>query len=203
VKLGLFGGTFNPVHNGHLFLALEARQQAGLDRIVFIPNARPPHKEQPDVCPETRYEMLCEAVKSVPEFEVSRVELDRQGRSYTIDTLESFPVEQSLTFLCGADAFNADWHRLENVMARLDTLLVANRAGFPFEMPAQLRALPDSLKLKIKLMEFPDIAISSSAIRQRISELRPFRFLIPEPVYRMIAESSLYKNNSPTREKAG
>jgi nicotinate-nucleotide adenylyltransferase len=203
LKLGIFGGTFNPVHNGHLFLALEARQKAGLDRVVFVPNRRPPHKKEPDVCPETRYDMLCQAVENVPEFEVSRVELDREGRSFTIDTLESFPAEQSLTFLCGTDAFNADWFRLEDVVERLDALVLANRSGYPFEMPTQLQALPKSLKDKVQLMTFPDIAISSSAIRQRVRTSQPFRFLIPEPVYRMIVESTLYENNSPTRKRPG
>ena len=140
--------------------------------------------------------MLMKAVAHTTELEVSRVELDRQGRSYTVDTLESFPADQSLTFLCGADAFEADWYRLEDVMKRLDTLLLANRSGFLFEMPAQLRALPKSLRAKVQMMSFPDIAISSSAIRARIREQRPYRFLIPEPVYRMIAESRLY--NKPT-----
>lgn len=196
MKLGLLGGTFNPVHNGHLFLALEAMNVARLDRVVFIPNRLPPHKEQPDVSGETRYSMLSKAVEGIPEFEVSRVELDRQGRSYTIDTLESFPPDQKLTFICGADAFNADWYRLEDVVGRLETLLLANRAGYPFEMPAQLLELPTHLQARIQMMTFPDIAISSSELRARIRERRPFRFLIPEPVYRIITESRLYCKTS-------
>ena len=200
MKLGLLGGTFNPVHNGHLFLALEAMYEARLDRVVFIPNRLPPHKEQPDVSGETRYSMLCAAVEDTPEFEVSRVELDRQGRSYTIDTLESFAADLALTFICGADAFNADWYRLEDVVERLDTLLLANRAGFPFEMPAQLLKLPARLQSKIRMMTFPDIAISSSEVRSRIQEGRPVRFLIPEPVYRIITVSRLYKKTSTSAE---
>ena len=196
MKLGLLGGTFNPVHNGHLFLALEAMSVARLDRVVFIPNRLPPHKEQPDVCGETRYTMLSKAVEGIPEFEVSRVELDRRGRSYTIDTLESFPPDQKLTFICGADAFNAEWYRLEDIVERLETLLLANRAGYPFEMPAQLLELPAHLQARIQMMTFPDIAISSSELRARIRERRPFRFLIPEPVYRIITESRLYCKTS-------
>jgi len=202
VKLGLLGGTFNPVHNGHLFLALEAMNVARLDRVVFIPNRLPPHKEEPDVCGETRYKLLCTAVEGVPEFQVSRVELDRQGRSFTIDTLQSFPAEQKLTFICGADAFNADWYRLEDVVERLETLLLANRAGYPFKMPAQLLELPDRLKTRIRMMTFPDIAISSSELRARIRERRPFRFLIPEPVYRIITESRLYCKTSASGSPA-
>lgn len=181
---------------------MEARQIAGLDRVVFIPNRRPPHKEEPDVCAETRYRMLCAAVEDVPELEVSRVELDREGRSYTVDTLSSFPADQSLTFICGADAFDADWYRLEDVMARLDTLLLANRAGYEFNISAQLKELPEPLQKKIQMMTFPDIAISSSAIRKRVSQQKPFRFLIPDSVYRIITESRLYRIE-PRKESFG
>ena len=193
MRIGILGGTFNPVHNGHLFLALEARQMAALDKVVFIPNRLPPHKEQPGVSAEERYNLLSEAVRGIPEFEVSRVELDREGRSYTIDTLESFPADQSLTFICGADAFNSDWYRLEDILERLDSLLLANRAGYPFVLPERLAALPAPLKSKIQMMTFPDIAISSSEIRTRVAQRRPVRFLIPEPVYRIITESELYR----------
>lgn len=191
-KTGLLGGTFNPVHNGHLFLAEEARIQHQLDRVLFIPNGRPPHKDEPKVTPEKRYEMLVAATQDCPHFEVSRVELDREGKSYTLDTLNSFPTELELTFICGADAFKADWYRLEDVVQRLHRLVLANRAGFPFEMPEQLKALPEEIHNKIGLMEFPDISISSSDIRRRIREKKAHRFLIPEPVYRIITESELY-----------
>jgi len=198
VKLGLFGGTFNPVHNGHLFLALEALNVARLDRVVFIPNRIPPHKEQPDVPAEVRFAMLQEAIKEVPEFELSRVELEREGPSYTLHTLESFAPKLKLTFICGADAFQADWYRLDQVLERLDTLLVANRAGFPFEMPEQLRDLPNPLRAKVRLLPFPDISISSSAIRSRIRNGQAVRFLIPEPVYRMLMGAGYYRQPRKT-----
>ena len=180
------------MHNGHLFLALEALYFAGLEKIVFIPNRLPPHKEQPSVTAEKRFEMLSEATRDIPQFGVSRVELERVGPSYTFDTLQAFAPDLELTFLCGADAFSVDWYRLEGVMERLSLLLIANRVGSPFEIPAQLKRLPQALQKKIQLMNFPNIAISSSDIRNRIAQARPFRFLIPEPVYRIITESGLY-----------
>lgn len=188
----LFGGTFNPVHNGHLFLADEARHTLGLERIVFVPNHLPPHKEQPLVDATARLEMLEAAVRKVDGFEVSRVELEREGRSYTIDTIESFPREERLAFLCGADAFLSPWYRLEAVLERLDLLVIANRAGFDFQLAPQLKALPKALQEKIQLLNFPDIAISSSEIRERIKEKRAFRFLLPKPVFHIISKSSLY-----------
>src|SRR5690606_590688 len=111
---------------------------------------------------------------------------ERTGRSFTYDTLHTFPAEQELTFICGADAFSYEWHRLEGVMERLSLLLVANRVGNLFEIPTPLKRLPQALQKKVQLMVFPDIAISSSDIRTRIAQARPFRFLIPEPVYRII-----------------
>lgn len=200
-RIGIFGGTFNPVHNGHLFLAEEALAAASLDRVVFIPNRRPPHKDSPEVDAEIRYDMLKAATSEVPLFEVSRVELDRDGRSYTVDTLHSFPQQQELVFICGADAFLVDWYQLEQVMTRLSTLLIANRAGFAFEIPEQLKALPKELQAKIQLLDFPDICISSSNIRGRIRNQNPFRFLIPEPVYRIITKSGLYQQSGKIEER--
>ena len=173
-------------------MADEALAVAQLDKVVFVPNRLPPHKESPEVDAETRYEMLQKAVEGIDRFEVSRAELDRRGRSYTVDTLASFPSDLELVFLCGADAFLVDWYKLEEVMTRLTTLLIANRAGFDFVMPDQLKALPEGLRKKIQLLDFPDICISSSDIRHRIEQQRPFRFLIPEPVYRIITKSDLY-----------
>ena len=170
---------------------------AGLEKVVFIPNRLPPHKEQPSVTAESRFEMLLAATRDIPQFGVSRVELDRVGPSYTYDTLHAFAPEQELTFICGADAFAVDWYRLEGVMERLSLLLVANRVGNLFEIPASLKRLPPALQKKIQLMVFPDIAISSSDIRKRIAQARPFRFLIPEPVYRIITESGLYGETLP------
>lgn len=188
----LFGGTFNPVHNGHLFLAEEALHALGLKRVVFVPNRLPPHKESPSITASDRLKMLEAAVEGIDAFEVNRVELEREGRSYTIDTLETYPPEARLAFLCGADAFLYNWHRLPDVLTRLEHLVIANRAGFDFKLPPQLAALPENLRNKIRLLEFPDIAISSSEIRRRVSEGRAYRFLLPEPVYRMICHSRFY-----------
>lgn len=188
----LFGGTFNPIHNGHLFLADEARHVLGSQRIVFIPNRTPPHKESPRVDAAARQVMLKAAVDTVEGFEIDQVELEREGPSFTIHTLESYPSSERLAFLCGADAFLYPWHRLNDVLERLEVLLLANRAGFEFRLPPQLEALPPHLRDKIRLLEFPDISISSSDIRRRVREGRAFRFLVPEPVYRIILSHGHY-----------
>lgn len=190
--IGLLGGTFNPIHNGHLFLAEEARYRFELDEVVFIPNRIPPHKELPGVDSEMRYQMLLAAVGDSSHFSVSRVELDREGASYTVDTLDAFK-EYDISFICGADAFNSTWYRLDAVFDKLKALVLANRAGYPFEMPGQLMELSQARRSKIVMMEFPDISISSSQIRRRVKEGRPFRYLVPDSVSRKIVDFGLYR----------
>lgn len=194
-RIGLLGGTFNPVHNGHLFLAEEAHHLMGLDEVVFVPNRVPPHKELPGVDSEKRYAMLLAATQGLAHFSVSRVELDREGASYTVDTLDAFS-QYDVTFICGADAFNAPWYRLDDVLDKLSHIVLANRAGYEFVMPEQLKALSNSRTQKVRMMEFPDISISSSAIRERVQQQRPFRFLVPSEVYEFINKTELYQQTS-------
>lgn len=192
MKVGILGGTFNPVHNGHLFLALEAVHALGLDHVVLMPNRLPPHKEGPNVSPEIRLEMLDSVVSTEPRMRVSRMELERSGRSYTIDTLEALGDENDLVFICGADAFRHPWHRPQDVLERLHTLLLANRHGYGTELPPLLAEMPQQLRDKIRRLAFPDIAISSSEIRKRVSQGRPFRYLVPDSVYQLIVQKGLY-----------
>lgn len=202
-KVGILGGTFNPVHNGHLFLALEAAHHLGLDRVLLMPNRLPPHKESPSISAELRLEMLEQAVADEPRLRASPVELDRSGRSYTIDTLEALGDEHDWVFICGADAFLSPWHRPEDVLRRLNTLLLAHRHGFPDELPPILREMPGELRAKVEHLDFPDVAISSSDIRKRIAEARPYRFLLPDAVYRTIEEKQLYRGGAPTVKEKG
>ncbi len=193
LRTGILGGTFDPIHNGHLFLALEAMQVAGLDRVLFIPNRVPPHKEAPGVGPEERWAMLRMAIAGEPRFEASRIELDREGLSYTLDTVSALSTDNEVVFLCGADAFHSPWHRPQDVLEQLDTLLVAHRHGVPPELPPVLAQMPPALKGKIQHLDFPDIAISSSDLRARIAAGRPTRYLLPDSVHDYIRERGLYQ----------
>lgn len=197
-RVGLLGGTFNPIHNGHLFLALEAIHLMGLERVVFIPNRVPPHKAPPGITASVRLTLLEAALKGVPGFSFSTIELEREGPSYTIDTLEALGPPGEFVFICGADAFTSPWHRLQDVVERLHGLVIARRSGLPATLPPALQQLPERLHDKFELMEFPPIAISSTEVRERIAEQRPFRFLIPDPVYRIITESGFYRTRSNT-----
>lgn len=202
-RTGILGGTFDPIHNGHLFLALEAMEVAALDRVLLIPNRVPPHKAAPGVGSEQRWEMLMRAIAPEPRLQASRLELDRQGPSYTLDTVTELARDNRLVFICGADAFRAKWHRPEAVLEALDTLLVAHRHGVPPDLPPLLAEMPPALRAKIHHLDFPDIAISSTDLRQRIAGGRPFRYLVPDSVHQYICEQKLYLAVEPGEGASG
>jgi nicotinate-nucleotide adenylyltransferase len=196
LKLGLLGGTFNPPHLGHLVCAQEACAQLGLDGVVFIPVFQPPHKEV-DHDPGVEHRVaLCErAVSGDKRFRVSRVEADVPSRSYTVDTLrrlhESGPADE-LTFIMGGDMAHSlpTWHEPENVLA-LATLGVAEREGIGrADIMERLAGLAGADK--IRFFEMPRLDISSSAIRRRVADGRPIRYLVPDAVADYIATEGLY-----------
>jgi nicotinate-nucleotide adenylyltransferase len=189
--LGVFGGTFDPVHVGHLLLAERAREELGLDRVLFIPAHIPPHKRTATsiVTGEHRARMLELAVASNPSFFVSRHELNRQGISYTVDTLESLQNTEPrplLWLLIGAD--NAQdfrsW-RDPGRIAELASIAVWRRPGT--DLPAELLR-----EFRFRTVRAPLIDISSSEIRARVALDRSIRYLVPEPVADYIECHGLY-----------
>lgn len=170
-------------------------QVAGLDRVLFIPNRVPPHKAAPGVGPEERWRLLLLAIAAEPRLQASRIELDREGPSYTLDTVTALSQESDVVFICGADAFRSAWHRPEAVLERLHTLLMAHRHGVPPELPPLLAEMPAELREKVRHLNFPDIAISSTDLRARIAEGRPFRYLVPDAVHDDILERGLYRRS--------
>lgn len=171
---------------------------AALDRVLFIPNRVPPHKAAPGVGVDQRWQMLQHAIAPEPRLQASRIELDRaEGPSYTLDTVLELARENRVVFICGADAFRAKWHRPDAVLEALDTLLIAHRHGVPPELPPVLAEMPEELRAKIRHLDFPDIAISSTDLRHRIAHGRPFRYLVPDDVHRYITEQKLYLEATP------
>jgi nicotinate-nucleotide adenylyltransferase len=197
-SIGLLGGTFNPPHIGHLVCAMEARDQLGLDRVQLVPVAVPPHKEAPDdPGVEVRLELCRLAVADDPGLEVSRVEADRPGPSYTADTLralhEASP-EDDLTFIVGGDMAHSlpEWREPEVVLS-LARLAVAEREGIRrqdiLERLDGLEGAPE----RIAFFDMPRLDVSSSQLRRRIAAGRPVRHLVPDAVADHIASLGLYR----------
>ena len=190
MRIGLLGGTFDPVHTGHLLLAQGALEQAPLDKIIWIPCHRAPHKPlEPDALPEERARMVQLAIGDNPAFQISRLELDRPAPSYTIDTIRQIQEEfqgQSAEwhFLIGSDAVRdlPSWRQI-NLLRTLVRFLVIPRPGRSIDSIPQ-----DATRLHVRTLD-----ISASEIRQRIREGRSIRYLVPEPVRLYIEEQGLYK----------
>jgi len=202
-KIGIMGGTFNPIHIGHLVTAQEALSQFNLDIVIFIPTGDPPHKIQNEIASaEDRYIMAVIATSSNSSFFVSRMEIDRKGKSYTIDTVRQLKViygkDSMLYFITGADAILEilTWKNT-SVIVSLSKFIAATRPGYDLSRIDDLRKrLFGSIKAadkKIYIMEIPALSISSTDIRDRIRHDRPIDYLLPEGVSKYILKNELYK----------
>jgi nicotinate-nucleotide adenylyltransferase len=206
-KVGIMGGTFDPIHYGHLLAAEECRRQLRLDCAVFVPTGEPPHKKEKTITsPEDRYAMTLLATAGVREFSVSRTEIDRGRPSHTVDTLEEFLEESAsareLFFITGLDALLSidtwkDYMRLPS----LCTLVTATRPGYSVR---GVELLPPEIRTALKLIEIPQFAISSTEIRERVREGRSIRFLVPRLVENYIECRGLYRRLSggPVKERS-
>jgi len=205
MKIGIMGGTFNPIHYGHLVTAEEALSQFKLDRVIFIPTGQPPHKTTCKLAsPEDRYMMTVMATASNSHFFVSRIETERKGKSYTIDTLKElkFIYGESATFyfITGADAILEilTWKNPEEIIT-MCKFIAATRPGYNLSRIEVLKkklfgtnANPEITKDSISIMEIPALAISSTDIRERIKTNRPIKYLLPESVCNYLLKNDLY-----------
>lgn len=196
--LGIIGGTFNPVHNGHLLAAEYARCELGLEKVVFIPAARPPHKEGMDILGgETRLKMIELAIGSNPDFVVSSLELTRPGPSYTVDTLNHYRAHypgKSIYFIMGADSLLLinTWKDVD-VLAEKGRFVVVTRPGYRFAWEKEpLASLPGVLRERLIFLEIPGIDVSSSEIRKRVRDGKSIRYMLPDQVESYIREKGLY-----------
>lgn len=188
MKIGILGGTFNPVHLGHLILAEESREKLGLDKVIFVPAHLPPHKDTSDiVLARHRYAMVKLAIRANRDFIASDIEIKRDGRSYTIDTLRGlkkiYPLDE-LYFITGSDLLKYldEWKDLGEIIEMV-RFIVATRPGYPLE----------KIPSYIKTVAIRAVDISAFEIRQAIREKRSFRYLVPEAVYKYIIKNRLYK----------
>ncbi len=203
--IGVFGGTFDPVHNGHLRTALDVFEALGLDELRFIPLGQAVHREQPLTSAETRLALLRAAIEHQPGFLVDERELRRDRPSYTVDTLESLREElgpkRPLCLLLGRDAFNAfhTWRQPERIL-ELAHLVVMDRPGHGLPDAPELQALMEGRVARdgaepktrpggvIRFQPVTRLDISSSDIRQRLAQGRSIRWLVPDPVLALLRQ---------------
>ncbi|MDQ4144290.1 MAG: nicotinate-nucleotide adenylyltransferase [Actinomycetota bacterium] len=190
-RLGVMGGTFDPIHLGHLIIASEALHELGLDRMVFMPTGRPWQKKAQSSS-EDRYLMTVLGTSGNPRFAVSRMELDRVGPTYTADTMQQLRdfhgPETELFFVAGADAVLklGTWERIESLGALAEVVAVT-RPGFALEGLDPRPQWP-----RIRVMATPDLDISSTDVRARVAKGRPIDYLVPAEVVSYIREHGLY-----------
>ena len=195
-RLGVMGGTFDPIHYGHLVTAEEALVQFGLDSVLFVPTGLPWMKEHKVVSPaEDRYLMTVIATASNPLFDVSRMEVDRDGPTYTVDTLrrlkELYGAQTELFFITGADAIEEilAWKDHEELFG-LARFIAATRPGY--DIAAFVGQEPEGPP-QITVMNIPALAISSTDIRARVAAGRPIRYLVPEGVKSYVEKAGIYR----------
>ena len=188
MKIGILGGTFNPVHVGHLILAEEIREKLGLRKLIFVPTYQPPHKLNGNIAPaQDRFKMLKAATKRNRYFAVSDIEIRRKGKSFTIDTLRAlnnkYPKDE-LYFITGSDLLQYldEWKDLSEIL-KLVKFVVATRPGFPLE----------KIPGYISTIAIRAVDISAFEIREKAKDGKSFRYLVPDVVFDYINKKGLYR----------
>jgi nicotinate-nucleotide adenylyltransferase len=198
-RVGVMGGTFDPVHHGHLVAASEVASLYGLSEVVFVPTGQPWQKTNREVSPaEDRYLMTVLATATNPQFNVSRVDIDREGMTYTLDTLRELHEARpgaELFFITGADALTQifEWHSPTELF-ELAHFVGVTRPGYTLEMDA--RFPPGA----VSLLEVPALTISSSDCRKRVRRGAPIWYLVPDTVVRYIDKRALYRADESDRD---
>lgn len=192
MKIAIMGGTFNPIHYGHLISAEQVRVGLGYDKILFVPSARPPHKSLPDmVSAEHRYQMVLLATADNSYFEVSRIELEREGPSYTIQTIKTlrkmYGTSTNLAWIIGADSLieYKIWKDFDEVLEQC-TMIATTRPNY------DLQRVPLEIRSRVKTYKITGIDISATEIRKRIQSNVSIRYLVPDAVDSYINEHKLY-----------
>jgi len=190
MRIGILGGTFNPIHMGHLVLAEEAKEKLNLEKVIFVPAYIPPHKKDEEITTKAddRLKMVNLAIRGNPSFEVSTFEMDSKTTSYSIETLRElkrrYGEETKLFFITGADSLGElfSWKGLDEIF-KLSQFIVANRPGYDIA----------NLPKEVEVVTITPLEISSSQIRRKIREGKSIRYLVPEAVMEYILAKGLYK----------
>ncbi len=196
-RIGIFGGTFDPPHVGHQILAAEARDQLQLDRVLWMVTPTPPHKTGRVISPlALRLELVAAATAQDSGFEITRVEIDRPGPHYSVDSIQILARQNpdaQLFYLMGGDSLHdlPTWRRPQELLTCLAGIGVMRRPQDFVDLPWLERALP-GVVAKVHFVEAPLLEISSTSIRERIAQGRQYRYFLPPAVYQLIQEKSLY-----------
>ncbi len=198
MKIGLLGGTFDPVHNGHLIIAEEVKAHLNLDEIIFVPAGQPWLKTDRPISPaEHRLEMLRLALAGKPEYKISRAEIERAGPSYSVDTVaelrQKLGESAEIYFILGWDSLATlpRWHDAPRLM-RLCMLVAVPRPGYPRPALKPMEKRVPGVTRRVIFMNSPCVDISATDVRERVKRRLPISHLVPEPVERYIKEHGLY-----------
>ncbi len=197
MRIGVIGGTFDPIHVGHLILAEEARGRLGLEQVLFVPAGLPPHKVGREITPpERRVEMVRLAIADNEHFALSRVDVDRPGPCYTVDTIrilrDAWGHKAEIYFLMGGDSLlELPTWRHPDLLLRMCHVVALGRPGYRAEMADLERILP-AIAFAIRILDAPRVDVSATAIRQRVRAGRSIRYLVPPPVEQYIYRHRLY-----------
>jgi len=196
--IGLFGGTFDPPHIGHLILSAETGSQLGLDRLLWVLSPNPPHKKSQSITSlEHRLAMVKIAISDNRLFELSTVEIDHPDPYYALDTVKLISEQNpaaDLAYIMGGDSLHdlPAWHRPADLVVALRFIGVMRRPGDSIDLPALEKLIP-GLTAKVRFVDAPLLDIAAHEIRQRIADGRPFRYFLPPAVYEYIVEHDLYR----------
>lgn len=197
MKLGIFGGTFDPIHNAHLFVAESARIMEGLDKVLFVPAGNQHYRDGAQASIEHRCAMILGAIATNDAFELDDTDLRSDASGYTADLMPQLRArypEASFTFVIGADSLvNAAWVRFDEVLESLERFVIAPRPGVRADALGRvLEAVPARLRERVSSLNLPEVPESATAIRTMIGQGRTARYLVPEPVWQYIVAQKLY-----------
>jgi nicotinate-nucleotide adenylyltransferase len=197
MKLGIFGGTFDPIHNAHLFVAESARLSEGLDRVLFVPANSQHYRDRAHASVEHRCAMILGAIAGNPAFALDDTDLREDATGYTADLIprlaQRYP-GAAFTFIIGADSLvNTAWVRFDEVLESLERFVIAPRPGVRADALGRvLEAVPGRLRDRVASLNLPEVPESASAIRALLSQVRSIRYLVPDAVWQYIVAHGLY-----------
>jgi nicotinate-nucleotide adenylyltransferase len=207
VKLGIFGGTFDPVHNAHLFVAEASRVELGLERLLFVPTRGSHYRVPPVATIDERLAMLRGALAANPHFGIDETDLGEDASGYTADLMPRlrarYPHDE-LTFVVGGDSLvDSPWQRFEAVLANLERFAIAPRAERqPERVESFLASLLPAERAKFVVLDLPALNGSATLVRQQLARGGSIRYLVPEPVYRYLEEHDIYGRAAPVADGA-